>query len=675
MAPLVFVALLGLVSLEPQEPGRLTATQRHHIVVVAGEQSLVHPDAGDAGQLEKLLKQEIIGPALPLAELQRFCEARIPRLGVFRTAAEWEAAADRLRHDVLEKVIFRGEADRWRKAPLRIEWLETIPGGPGYHIIKLRFQAVPGLWIPALLYEPKKFAGKTPVVLNLVGHETAPGQAVAYQQIRCINLAKRGMSALSVEWVGTGQLNTPGFAHPSMNQLDLCGTSGLAPFYLSLERSLDLLLSLPRADPERVAVTGLSGGGWQTCLIGALDRRVTLTDAVAGYSSFLTRIRNTSDLGDSEQTPSDLATVLDYTHLTAFRAPRATMLTYNSKDSVFASGHALQPLLDAARPIFALYHREGALQSHVNDDPGTHNYDLDNRQAFYRMLGDFFYPHAADFNPREIPCREEVKTKAELAVALPENNADFNTLARRLAGPLPRNADPPADAQSARNWSKIQRTRLREIVRAVDYQVRAVKLRDQNADGLRATSWKLILGDAWSISALELNRGRPRQTALLVADAGRAHAAADAARLLQSGYRVLAVDPTFFGETSRSPQLHGHLFSLVVAAVGQRPLGIEASQVAAVARWAADRDKSPVRLVSSGPRSSLVLLVAAALEEKNVGAVELHGSLGSLKEVIEQNWGITVQGPEFFCFGLLEAFDIRHLAALVAPRPVEFTKP
>ena len=115
-----------------------------------------------------------------------------------------------------------------------------------------------------------------------------PGKSVAYKQVRCINQAKRGMLALNVEWLGMGQLSGPGFHHNRMNQLDLCGTSGVAPFYLSLKRGLDLLLSLPHADPSRVAVTGFSGGGWQTIFIGALDPRVTLANPVAGYSSLLT---------------------------------------------------------------------------------------------------------------------------------------------------------------------------------------------------------------------------------------------------------------------------------------------------------------------------------------------------------------------------------------------------
>ena len=38
-----------------------------------------------------------------------------------------------------------------------------------------------------------------------------------------------------------------------------------------MKRGLDVLLGLEHADPDRVAVTGLSGGGWQTIFISAAD--------------------------------------------------------------------------------------------------------------------------------------------------------------------------------------------------------------------------------------------------------------------------------------------------------------------------------------------------------------------------------------------------------------------
>lgn len=296
-------------------------------------------------ELKSLLAHPILDSKRAQEEVAAYCEARVPAMPKVETAAAWEAEAQRLRQAVLDRVVFRGEAARWRDALTKVQWLDTIPGGPGYRIKKLRYEALPGLWIPALLYEPEKLEGRVPVVLNVNGHDGV-GKAAAYKQIRCMNQAKRGMLALNVEWLGMGQLAGADMLHYRMNQLDLCGTSGLAPFYLAMKRGIDVLLSLEHADPTRVAVAGMSGGGWQTIFISSLDTRVTLANPVAGYSSFRTRARYVSDLGDSEQTPSDLATVVDYIHLTAMRAPRPTLLTFNSKDNCcFASGHALAALV------------------------------------------------------------------------------------------------------------------------------------------------------------------------------------------------------------------------------------------------------------------------------------------------------------------------------------------
>lgn len=628
--------------------------------------------AADQKHVDELLKREIVGPVLPLTEMQRYCEARVPRMGSFQTAAQWETEAGRLRAAVLEKIVYRGVAAKWRDAPARVQWLETIPGGPGYRIRKLRYEALPGMWIPALLYEPEKLAGKAPVVMNVYGHAGPIGKADPPQQMRCINQAKRGILALNVEWIGNGQLATGGFGHTKMNQLDLCGTSGLAPFYLSMKRGLDVLLSHEHADPARVAVTGLSGGGWQTIVISALDTRVTLSTPVAGYSSFRTRAMYPSDLGDPEQTPNDLATIADYTHLTAMLAPRPTLLIYNAKDNCcFASPHALQPLLDAARPIFQLYGKDAALRSHVNNDPGTHNYDIDNRQAFYGALRDFFYPADTTFDAKELPCKGEIKAKEELLVDLPATNEDFNSLASALAKELPRDPALPTDKPSALKWQAAKRAALREIVRAKEFEVSAIKSGNESQAGLTAAFWRLQMGGVWTVPAVALAEGTPKQTAILIADGGRSASAADVVRLLAAGYRVLAVDPINLGE-SAVPR-HAWLYCLLTAAIGDRPLGLQASQVAAIARWATAEYRAPVTVVGVGRRCSVVALIAAGLEPSAIGQVQLHGSMGSLKELIEQNVAFNSgSGLELFCFGLLESFDIKHLAALVAPRPVVF---
>jgi hypothetical protein len=183
----------------------------------------------------------------------------------------------------------------------------------------------------------------------------------------------------------------------------------------------------------------------------------------------------------------------------------------------------------------------------------------------------------------------------------------------------------------------------------------------------------LKLGDVWTVPVVEMQSGEPKGTTLLIADGGRKTMTAQVEKLLKEGQRVLAVDPFYFGECKVADK--DWLFALLVSSVGDRPLGLQASQIGAVARWAqAEAKAGPLTLMPIGPRSSVMALAAAGIEEKAIGSVVLHESLGSLKEVLEKNTTIP-QMPELFCFGLLEAFDVKHLAALTAPRPVVFANP
>ena len=167
---------------------------------------------------------------------------------------------------------------------------------------------------------------------------------------------------------------------------------------------------------------------------------------------------------------------------------------------------------------------------------------------------------------------------------------------------------------------------------------------------------------------MELSRGEPKGTVLVIADGGRASAVAEVKAQLDAGRRVLAVDPFYFGECEIKER--GYLWALMVGTVGERPLGLQVGQVAAVARWAMERSGVAPTVVAVGPRTSTVALVAAALEEKAIAGVVLHEPLGSLKELIESSREFSAS-PELFCFGLLASFDLKQVAGLVAPRPVE----
>ncbi len=620
--------------------------------------ALPAPSDADSPEITALLQHAIIDSDVPLSEVQAYVEAHVPLVPAAKSREEWEQFATKARRDALDKVVFRGEAAKqWRDAKTKVEWLDTIEGGPGYHIKKVRYEILPGLWTVGLLYEPDQRAEKIPVHLAVNGHDGA-GKAAPYKQIRCINLAKRGIASLNVEWLGMGQLRTEGFTHTRMNQLDLCGVSGLAPFYLAMSRGLDILLALPYADPKRVAVSGLSGGGWQTIIISSLDTRVTLSNPVAGYSSFRTRVRFPSDLGDSEQTPNDLATAADYAHLTAMLAGRrGALLTFNAKDNCcFASDHALQPLLDAAGPIFQLYGDTGRLRSHINYEPGNHNFEVDNREALYRVVGEEFFPGDKTFDPKEIDSAAEVKKAEQLQVAIPEGNLDPHQLAVKLSESLPR------DPRLAEKDAETARTRLAEIVKYKPHTVTAKRIGTEKRGDVQATFWQLRCGSDWTVPAVELVRGEPKGTAILVADEGRKSLAPAVEASLASGQRVLAIDPYFFGESKIMQK--DWLYAILLAACGDRPLGIQASQVAAVARWSAETYKDgPVTVEATGPRSSTYALVATALERRAIASLKTSNPLTSLRQIVDENRKVD-QTPELFCFGLLESFDIPQIKQL-----------
>ena len=618
----------------------------------------------DEKELAALLARPVIGPDLALAEVQVFNETRVPDMPRVRTAVEWQAKAAQMRKDVLDKVVFRGGAAKWRHTPLKVEWFDTIEGLPGYRIKKLRFECLPGWWIPALLYEPTKLSGKVPVVLNVNGHART-GKATPYKQERCINIAKRGMLSLNVEWIGMGQFANR-MGHYQMNQMDLCGTPGIAPFYLNMSKALDVLLAHPNADPKRVAVAGLSGGGWQTIFISSLDTRVTLANPVAGYSSFKTRARHGSDLGDSEQTPNDLAVYTDYAHMTAMLADRAALLTNNAYDNCcFAAGHALPPLIDAAAPIFSLLDRRDFLRSHINFKPGNHNFDEDNREQFYRMIGHVFYP-GQKFNWREIPSKREIKTYDELLVPLPDDNLSFNAIAKQLAAKLP--IDTLANKRlTAEAKRRVRRSSLLRIVHAHDYSLKAKTIGRESKGGITATFRQFAMGDDWTVPTVELSPANPTGTTILIADAGRKGQAALARKLLlEKGQRVLAVDPFFFGESKIKRRDFLHV--LLVHAVGERALGIQSSQLAAIARWVKMEHGQSPTLTAVGPRLGVAARIAA-VQERAIAGLELHQPMASLKEIIDKNRGAN-HVPELMCFGLLREFDLPQIEALIAPRKV-----
>jgi len=630
-----------------------------------------------AKEAAKTPHRGLLDPGQCQVDLRTYLLDRAPKFTAPSDSDQWAEQADQLRKRVLNEVVFRGVPALWLDGPVHVVWGDTLPGN-GYVIRKLRYEAVPGLWIGGLLYEPDNITGLRPAVLNPNGHVGPPGMTIDYKQIRCINLAKRGMLALSLEFLGMGQLTNPANVHNEGAYLDLCGRASLSVFYQCLKRGLDILCSHQSADPERIAVTGLSGGGWQTITISALDTRVKLAAPNAGYIGFPSRILYIRDPGDLEQNPADLLMLADYPHLTAMLYPRPALLIYNANDN--CCFRADQAWYSVYQPIAPLYEQVGLADRfafHQNTDPGTHNYDLDNREAFYRFLNRHFLPETERVD-KEIPCADEVRKPEELAVDYPPDNATLHTLATLAMRALPSDKKPTADADTdaIKQWRQWTRYRLGNTVRpdvVLPIVERPCAAPDDvsGAEDLPGKFFYIRLGRQWQLPEIKYTPpGDAEGTTLILSDRGCSQERDAVKDVLRQNRRAVAVDLLFTGECKALEGKTGQ-WGMMISALGYRPLGIQVSQISAVIQHIKYRAAGqPLRLIACGRVSCLAALTWAALNPGFVEAVQLKGMEKSLKDMLAKKVSYDNE-PSLFCFGLLAVADVPDLIDLALPTKVE----
>jgi len=225
----------------------------------------------------------------------------------------WERRAAQVRRRIL---VSQGLWPLPTKAPLNAVIHGRIERDE-YTVEKVYFESAPGFFVTGNLYRPRRIHGKVPGVLFAHGHwqdarlalasedevreEIATGQERFEQggrsrfQAMCVQLARMGCVVWQWDMLGNSdaqQLSSQlvhGFAkqRPEMAtaedwglfspqaELHLQSAMGLQTW--NSIRSLDFLLSLPEVDPERVAMTGASGGGTQTMILAAIDDRVKLS--------------------------------------------------------------------------------------------------------------------------------------------------------------------------------------------------------------------------------------------------------------------------------------------------------------------------------------------------------------------------------------------------------------
>jgi dienelactone hydrolase len=266
-----------------------------------------------------------------------------------------------------------------RRPPVRFTVTGTV-NRSGYRIEKLHYESLPDLHVTANLYLPASGgAARRPAVLYTCGH--AQQQKVAYQA-HPRRFVELGFPALIVETVQLGEVT--GYHHGCYQEGWFHWYSrGYSPAAIELLnglRALDLLAARADVDPDRLAVTGLSGGSATAWWIAAADERIKACAPVCGTATLAAHIYDRVIDGHCDCMWWPNTALWDLTDVAALIAPRPLLIASANQDGIFP----IDSIHEAHDRIRALYRTLGhGDRLKFVETPGGHSYHQLSRTAVF----------------------------------------------------------------------------------------------------------------------------------------------------------------------------------------------------------------------------------------------------------------------------------------------------
>lgn len=317
-----------------------------------------------------------------------------------RTLEEWLEKRPRLHREYLDMLGLRPLPE---KTPLKATVTGTLES-QGAIIEKIHFQSTPGLYVTANLYRPASAERKQlPTILYVCGHANKgrDGNKSAYQD-HGLWFANNGYNCLILDSHQLGEI--PGVHHGTYgvpyNHLKAYGfkdkdpgqprwwwhSAGFTPAGVECWngiRAIDYLLTRADVDPDKIGVTGISGGGAATFWIAAADQRVKVAVPVSGMSDLESYVKNKIINGHCDCMFLYNTHQWDWTTIAALIAPRPLLFANSDNDPIFPMD-GNRRIIEKLHTIYAKYGKSRLAEEYVSK--GGHDYRSDLRIAIFKFF-------------------------------------------------------------------------------------------------------------------------------------------------------------------------------------------------------------------------------------------------------------------------------------------------
>lgn len=268
------------------------------------------------------------------------------------------------------------------RSPLNARTTARLDMGD-YTIENVTFESRPGFLVTANLYRPKG-AGERAAILCPIGHYISDGKTAPDVQARCMKLARMGFVVLTYDAIGQGERNIAGNIHHEAGYALLpLGQTVAGWMVWDSMRGIDYLLTMPEVDPERIGVTGNSGGGLNALFTAALDARVHAAVVVGFTFEFNNWLKYAGTHCTCTHLPG-MFRGMEWFEIAGLIAPRALMMLQGDHDGIFPISGARR----AGHNTEAIY----ALTGHAGEGRFTelarqpHAYSRPYREVMYGWM-------------------------------------------------------------------------------------------------------------------------------------------------------------------------------------------------------------------------------------------------------------------------------------------------